>query len=298
MRVVIAGGHGLLGSALADHLATGGHDVVRLSRSGAGPASWDPAAGRLDPAVLAGADALVNLGGASLAAPWTAAHRERVVTSRLEPTALLARTLTALAATGEAPKVWLQASAVGWYGDRGDEVLTEESGPGTGFLADLCTRWEAASEPAAEAGIAVAHLRTGVVLARGGGALKPLLPVVRLGLGGPLGPGDNWWPWIALRDHVRAVSHLLGAGLTGPVNLVGPAPARQRDVVRAVARQLRRPAVLKVPAAVLRLVLREAADEMVLASQRALPSRLAASGFEFADGALPDAIRQVMVPRR
>ena len=294
----MAGGHGLLGSALADHLTAGGHDVVRLTRAGAGPAGWDPAAGRLDPAVLAGADAVVNLGGASLAAPWTAAHRARVESSRLEPTALLARTLAGLAATGEAPGVWLQASAVGWYGDRGEEILTEESGPGTGFLADLCARWEAATEPASAAGVTVTHLRTGVVLARGGGALKPLVPVVRLGLGGPLGPGDNWWPWIALRDHVRSTAHLLTAALPGPVNLVGPTPTRQRDVIRALAAYPRRPAFLRVPAPALRLVLREAADEMVLASQRALPGRLAASGFEFADGALPDAIHQVMARRR
>lgn len=295
---MLAGGHGLLGSALTDHLAAGGHDVVRLTRGGEGPATWDPAAGRLDPAVLAGADAVVNLGGASLAAPWTATHRARVETSRLVPTALLARTLAGLAATGEAPGVWLQASAVGWYGDRGDEVLTEESRRGTGFLADLCVRWEAATDPAAAAGVAVSHLRTGVVLARGGGALAPLLPLVRLGLGGPLGPGDNWWPWIALRDHVRAAAHLLTAGLPGPVNLVGPAPARQRDVIGALARYLHRPAFLRVPAPALRLALREAADEMVLASQRAVPSRLAATGFEFANADLPGAIHQVMARRR
>ena len=293
MRVVLAGSHGLIGGALAEHLSAGGHDVVRLARGAGGPATWDPGAGRLDPALLAGADAVVNLGGASLAAPWTSAHRDRVRTSRLVPTTLIARTLADLAATGEAPPVWLQASAVGWYGDRGEEVLTEDSPPGTGFLAALSADWEAATGPASEAGVTVTHLRTGVVLARGGGALRPLLPLIRLGLGGPLGPGANWWPWIGLLDHVRATSHLLTAAIPGPVNLVGPSPARQRDVVRAVARQVRRPAVVRVPAPVLRLVLREAADEMVLASQRALPTRLAASGFEFADGDLGDAVRRV-----
>lgn len=281
MRVVVAGSHGLIGSALVEHLRAGGHEVRRLVRRetrSAEEISWDPDEGRLDAADLTGCDAVVNLGGAGVGdRRWTDAYRRTILQSRTRPTGLLARTL---ADSPDGPRVLLQGSAVGYYGDRGEEVLTEASPGGSGFLADVVRAWEDATAPAADAGVRVAHLRTGIVMSRSGGSFGRLLPLLRLGVGGPLGSGRNQWPWITLVDQVRAIEHLLTAEVAGPVNLVGPDPQPQGDVVRAVAHELHRPALLAVPRFALRLAVGEFADD-ILASQRVVPEVLLGSGFAF-----------------
>lgn len=282
MNVVLAGSHGLLGTALVAHLARRGHRVRRLVRRPAATSreiGWDPVRGRLDPADLRGVDAVVNLGGAGLGDHrWTRRYRDELVRSRVVPTDLLARTLAGLE---DGPAVLLQASAVGFYGDRGDEVLDESSTGGEDFLGRLCRSWEAATQPAADAGVRTVLLRTGIVATPDGGAIGRLLPLMRLGLGATLGTGRNYWAWITLEDHVRAVDHLLTSAVHGPVNLTGPEPARQAEVVRALARRLRRPAVLRVPRLALRIGLGPFADD-VLASQRALPNVLLGDGFSYA----------------
>ena len=281
MDLVIAGSHGLIGSALVDHLTGAGHRVRRLVRRparGADEITWDPAAGVLDPAALVGADAVVNLGGVGLAEKrWTPTFRREIVSSRTVPTALLARTLAGMS---DGPRVLLQGTAVGFYGDRGDEVLTEASAPGTGFLVGVVRAWEAATAPAEDAGIRVAHLRTGIVMSRSGGSFGKLLPLLRLGVGGPLGDGRNIWPWITLVDEIRAIEHLLTSTVAGPVNLTGPAPARQAEIVRAVAHELHRPSLLQVPRFALRTGLGAFAED-ILSSQHALPAVLTADGFTF-----------------
>ena len=299
MHVVLAGSHGMLGRALTAHLVEQGHRVTRLVRRPVvSPAeiSWDPGAGRLEAADLRGVDAVVNLGGAGIGdRRWTAAYKQRILTSRTVPTSLLARTLADLASgagaePAEGPRVLLQASAVGVYGDRGDEVLTERSAPGEGFLVDVVRAWEASTAAAEHAGVRVAHLRTGIVMSPDGGSFGRLLPLLRLGVGGPLGDGRNHWAWITLADHVRAVAHLLTSEVSGPVNLTGPDPARQRDVVRAVARELHRPALLAVPRFALRAAVGEFADD-ILSSQRAVPRVLLDDGFAFEHPDVPAAAR-------
>ena len=304
MHVLLAGSHGMIGRALAAHLTSHGHRVTRLVRRPVvSPAevSWDPQAGRLDAADLRGLDAVVNLGGAGIGdRRWTAAYKQRILTSRTVPTSLLARALAQLAADG-GPRVLLQASAVGFYGDRGDELLTEDSAPGSGFLVDVVRAWEDATGPAEDAGVRVAHLRTGIVMSPDGGSFGRLLPLLRLGLGGPLGDGHNHWAWITLADHVRAVAHLLSSSVHGPVNLTGPAPAPQRELVRAVAHELHRPAVLPVPRVALRAVVGGFADD-ILSSQRALPRVLLEDGFVFEHPDVTAAARwltqQARAPRR
>lgn len=296
MRVVVAGSHGLLGSTVVNLLAGRGWSVQRLVRRPARSSReipWDPQHGHLNPADLAGVDAVINLGGASLAhLPWTDAYRRTIVTSRTVPTALLARTLAEM---DEPPPVWLQASAVGFYGDRGDDVLTEASEGGAGFLAELTRRWEAATAPAADAGVRVALLRTGsVALAPSGGSSSGLiLRAIKLGVGGPLGPGTNFWSWITTADHAAAIVHLLEADVSGPVNLTAPHPATQREVITTLARALHRPSFMAVPAPLLRLVLRDVADELLLSSQRARPTVLEASGFSWQHPTVADAARWI-----
>lgn len=278
MRVVVAGSHGLIGSALVLHLRGKGHQVLRLVRgTGAAPdeVAWDPDAGRLDPAALAGADAVVDLAGVNAGSrPLTAARKRAVVGSRLRTASLLAATL---AAHGDTPRVLLQASAVGAYGDRGDDELLETEPYGRTFFAELVERWEAATAPAQAAGVRVAHLRSGIVLSPHGGALGRLLPLVRLGVGGRMGSGRQFWSWITLHDEVRAIAHLLTAEVRGPVNLVAGAD-RNADVTAALAAAFHRPAVVPVPAFALRIVLGDFASE-VLGSARAVPAALIESGF-------------------
>jgi uncharacterized protein (TIGR01777 family) len=255
---------------------------------------WDPSTRHLAPEVLDGVDAVVNVAGASLGAPRvTPAFKAEVIRSRTDGTTALAR---AIAATGR-PIHLLNGSAVGYYGDRGDEVLTERSSAGSGFLVDVVHAWEGATEPAEESGASVSLLRTGIVLAPEGDAIKALLRLTKLGHGGPLGNGRHYWPWITLEDHVRAVQHVLDNALAGPVNLTGPDPARQRDIVAEMGRQLHRPTLLPAPRLALRLIVGEMAENIV-SSQRAVPARLLDSGFEFNQGTLQDAVTWLLSSER
>ncbi|CAN7471665.1 TIGR01777 family oxidoreductase [Knoellia sp. LjRoot47] len=292
-RIAVAGSSGLIGGALCRSLRERGDDVVRLVRRPSEHSSevqWDPASRHLDPAVLDGVDAVVNVAGVSLGdRRWSPAFKAELISSRTDGTTALAE---AIADTGRQIHL-VNGSAVGYYGDRGDEVLTEDSEGGSGFLSDLVRAWEGATEPARAAGAPVACLRTGIVLAAQGDAFKPLLLLTKLGLGGPLGNGRHYWPWITLVDEVRAILHVLDQRLEGPVNLTGPDPAQQREIVAEMGRQLHRPTVLPAPSFALRAVLGEMATD-ITSSQRALPQRLLDSGFEHAHATLPDAIRWLL----
>lgn len=297
MKVLITGSSGFIGTALAKSLSTSGHRVVRLSRSGASNGDlvrWDPTAGVIDAGRLEGLDAVVHLAGEGIGDHrWTDGHKARVLISRVDGTTLLASTLAELE---RPPATMLSASAVGYYGNRGDEVLDERSAPGNDFLADVCVAWEGSTEPAEKAGIRVAHLRTGIVLSPSGGALKPQLLPFRLGLGGKLAKGTHFWSWISLDDHVGAIRHLLEHGdISGPVNLTAPEPVTNATFTKALGRALRRPAVLTVPRATLILRFgRQMTDEMLLASQRALPTKLQQSGYAFTDTEVEACLRRIL----
>ncbi|MBI5835584.1 MAG: TIGR01777 family protein [Armatimonadetes bacterium] len=294
MTILLTGASGLIGTALTAHLAAAGHTVLPLRRSArqAGQRCWEPAAGRLDPDAFDGVEAVVHLAGESVAGRWTAARRAAIVESRVVGTRLLA---AGMAAEPTRPRVLVSASAVGYYGDRGDELLTESSTPGSGFLADVAVQWEAAADDARAAGIRVVHPRFGVVLSSLGGALPRMLPPFRLGLGGPLGSGRQFMPWISLRDATRALAHLLDSeDVAGPVNLVAPEAVTNGEFSRALAAALGRPALGWVPAAALRLALGQMAVEMLLGSQRVQPAALLASGFAHADPILRPALNSVL----
>ncbi|GAA0967768.1 TIGR01777 family oxidoreductase [Actinocorallia libanotica] len=295
MRAIISGASGLIGEALVARLCGEGFDVLRLVRrapSRPDEAFWDPAAGEIDRAALEGADAVVHLAGAGVGdRPWTESYKRLIRDSRVRGTRLLAETLAGLKSP---PSVLVSGSAIGFYGDTGAAETTESAPKGAGFLADLTADWEAASAPAAAAGIRVVLPRTGIVLSRRGGILGRTLPLFRLGAGGRLGDGRQWTSWISLRDEVGALRHLIGSDLSGPVNLTAPSPVTNAEYTRELARVLRRPAVLPVPAPLLRLVLRDFADEGPLVSQRVLPVRLLESGFSFADPDLPAALKAAL----
>lgn len=260
---------------------------------GAAAVAWDPAAGRLDGAALDGLDAVVHLAGEDISrGAWTAAKKARIRQSRVEGTALLARTLASL---DRPPAVLACASAVGYYGDRGDEALTEESPPGTGFLASVCRDWEAAASPAVEAGIRVLHLRFGVVLSPAGGALARMLGPFRMGMGGPIGSGRHYVSWIAIDDALGAVVHALSSEtLRGPMNVASPGPVTHLEFARTLGRVLGRPTLLAVPAFGLRLLFGEMATEVLLASQRLEPARLLSTGYEFRYPNLEGALRHLL----
>ncbi|RMH19202.1 MAG: TIGR01777 family protein [Acidobacteria bacterium] len=285
MRILVSGASGLVGSALVPALREDGHRLWRLVRGAAGAEDavrWDPAAGEIDrPALAACApEGVVHLAGESIAGGrWTAAKKARIRDSRVRGTELLAR---ACAALETPPRLFVSASAIGYYGDRGEQLVDEDSPPGTGFLAGVCRRWEAAAEPVRQAGARLVWLRLGVVLAKEGGALAQMLTPFRLGLGGKVGSGRQWLSWIALDDVVGVVRHLLAQdGIAGPLNTVAPQPVRNRELTRALGRALKRPAVLPLPAFAARLILGEMADELLLASTRVDASRLVASGYAF-----------------
>jgi hypothetical protein len=291
--VAVTGSTGLIGSALVASLERDGHRVRRVSRradAGPGTVRWDPERGELDGAALAGVDAVVHLAGEGIGDHrWSDEHKRRVLDSRVKGTTLVAETMAAL---DPRPSVLVSASAIGYYGDRGDERLTEASPPGEGFLADVVRQWEGATGAAEAAGIRVAHIRTGLVLARSGGALAPMLPLFRFGLGGRLGSGRQWWSWISLTDEVAAIRFLLDHDVAGPVNLTGPEPVTNAELTKVLGRVLHRPAVVPVPRFGPALVLgREAAEEMVFASQRVLPTVLRREGFSFAHPTLEPALR-------
>ncbi|GAA1793099.1 TIGR01777 family protein [Planosporangium flavigriseum] len=281
MRILIAGSSGFLGSRLVRFLHEDGHKVRRLVRReprAGDETRWDPGRGRVDEAAITEADVVVNLAGANVGGKrWTPAYKRELHDSRIDTTATLAR---AIAATGGSTAL-LNSSAVGFYGDTGDRAIDERAPAGTGFLADLCRDWEAATAPAEAAGVRVVHLRTGLPLDSDGGLLKPLVPIFRLGAGGKLGSGDQYLPWISLPDWLAAVRFLLNRPeVAGPVNLTGPNPVTNAAFTRALARQLRRPALVPVPPLALRVALGEFADE-ALASQRVLPGVLTKAGFDF-----------------
>lgn len=307
MRIVVAGGTGFLGSALVEALAREGHEVVVLSRRApeAPPpgqvwrarkavthAGWSADHEDRWAHVLDGADVLVNLAGESIAARrWTPAQKARLAESRLGTVRALGRALARVAAP---PHLLVNASAVGYYGSRDDEVLTEDSPPGRGFLSDLCVQWEEAARAAAPRGTRVVLLRTGLVLDRGGGALGSMLAPFRLGLGGPLGSGRQYMPWIHRADWTRLVSWLLVRRDEGPFNLTAPEPVTNEAFTRALAEAVGRPAFLRVPASGLRLALGEMADALLLSGQRAIPARAQALGFGFTYPALPAALRAIL----
>ena len=292
MRIAITASTGLIGTALSGSLSADGVDVLRLvRREPAGPQElrWDPARsdGGLAPAALSGLDAVVHLSGAPIAkGRWTAARKRELHGSRIGSTAALTR---AIAPAPQPPPVLLVASAIGWYGDTGSRAVDESAPAGSGFLADLVRDWEAAAQPARDAGIRVVHLRSGVVLSRRGGMLRPLLPVFRLGLGARFGSGSQYLSWILLDDHIRACRFLLDGQLAGPVNLTAPEAATNAEFTAALARQLHRPAVLRLPAPPLRAALGELSGEL-LGSCRVLPAKLAGAGFTFGQAQIGPAI--------
>jgi uncharacterized protein len=296
LRVAVTGASGLIGTAVVDRLRREGHTVHRLVRdpgkAGPGDILWNPDAGTIDAAALDGIGAAVHLAGESVGTRWTEERKRRILDSRVKGTGLLARTLAGLV---HPPRVLVQASAVGIYGDRGDEPLTEASAPGTGFLAEVGQAWEAASAPAEQAGIRVVKLRLGIVLSQKGGALEQMLLPFRMGVGGRIGDGRQWMPWISLDDVVEVVMRALrDERLRGPVNTATDA-ARNEDFTEALGRVLRRPTLIPVPGFGLRALFGEMADEALLASQRVEPARLREIGHAFhhptLDTALAAALR-------
>jgi uncharacterized protein (TIGR01777 family) len=293
MRIVIAGASGLIGTHMSATFRTAGHQVISLVRreaSSAAEVQWNPAAGELDPKTLEGADAVVNLSGAGIGdRPWTRNRVAELFSSRLDAT----RTLTsAMRQLDSPPPVFISQSGAGYYGDAGNTVLREDAPQGAGTLARICGEWEAAAT-AAPPGIRVVTPRTAVVLSRKGGALGRLLPLIRLGIGGPLGNGRQYWPWITLPDVSAAFLFLLESDVSGPVNLCAPEEANVNELVAALAHALHRPAALRVPGPVLRFVMRDLADELLLASQRMEPARLSSAGFTWQHPTLAQAAEWV-----
>ena len=296
MNVLVSGSSGLIGSALISALANEGHRVIRLTRSGSpgdrGTVRWDPSAGEIDTDRLEGIDAVVHLAGESVEGRWTSAKKARIRKSRVQGTRLLAETLAGLPVP---PRVMVSASATGYYGDRGEELLREESAPGSNFLARTCQEWEAAADPARGAGVRVAHPRFGLVLSAEGGPLATMLPIFKLGGGGKIGSGRQYWPWIAIDDAVGAVLHALTSdSLEGPVNVVAPDPPTNLQYTRTLGRVLNRPTVFALPAPVARVVLGQLADELILASQRVEPAKLEESGYEFRYPELEGALQHLL----
>jgi hypothetical protein len=297
MRVLISGSSGLVGTALRERLAAAGHTVERLRR-GVGPSrpgwvTWDPSVNMFDPVAAEGADAVVNLAGASIADGRWSEKRKRVLrSSRVDATRHLVGELGKLKWP---PKVFVSASAIGYYGDRGDEVLTEKSEPAEDFLGRLSQEWESEAQVAAKFGARVVILRIGVVLAAQGGALAKMLPPFKLGMGGPMGSGRQWMSWIALPDLVAVIERALSdAALEGPVNAVAPAPVSNRAFSRALGRVLRRPAIAPLPGFVARILLGEMADALLLSSTRVTPERLRAAGFAFQHPEVEGALRAIL----
>lgn len=297
MRILIGGSSGLIGSALVQHLANGGHDVVRLVRRAArdGELEWSPSNGILDPGVFDGVDAVVNLGGVGIGDKrWSDDRKQLILSSRVDTTRLLAETIAGL---DTKPAVFVSSSAIGFYGDRGDEVLTEESlaGPGDDFLVQVAVAWEAAATPASIAGIRTVHPRTGIVLDDNDGALGKMLLPYKLGVGGKLGNGEQWWSWISLEDEVRAIAHIIDGDLEGPVNLTAPNPVMNAEFTKALGDVINRPTILPTPRFGLELLLgKELAQALVFTSARILPEKLTASGFVFSHPTVRDALHATL----
>jgi len=300
-KTLVSGGSGLLGTALRQALTARDAEVLQLVRrqpASTGELKWEPEASSpiADPERLEGLNAAIHLSGSNVAGRrWTPAYKREIQRSRVESTRALA---TVLARLRQPPKAFLVASACGVYGDRKDEILDEQSSAGKGFLAELCQEWEAATRPAEEAGIRVVHLRFGVVLTPGGGALGKMLPLFRLGLGGRLGSGKQWMSWIGLADAVAAALFAMETPeLAGPLNLTAPEPVTNAQFTRALARAVHRPAILPAPAIALRILLGEMANEALLASERAVPAKLMNAGFQFAHPTVDEALTAVLAQR-
>ena len=295
MHVVVTGSSGLIGTALVKKLSADGHEVTRLVRRTPRPgeARWNPDDGTIETAKLEGANAVVHLAGAGIGEHrWTDDYKRELVDSRIRSTELLASTIASL---DRKPTVLLSGSAIGYYGARGDEDLDESSSSGTGFLADLCVRWEAATAAAEAAGIRVAHLRTGIVLSPTGGALAKQLPLFKFGLGGKFGNGRQWQSWITLNDEVGAIIHLLSGDVRGPVNLTAPNPTTQSEFTRTLGRVLHRPTFMPIPSFGPKLLLGgELADALLFTGQKVLPRVLTASGYTFHHDTLEPALRSLL----
>jgi len=290
MRIVIAGSSGLIGTELVKSLRQDGHEVIRLVRRkpvASTEVFWDPANGEIDATSLAGSEVFINLAGAGVGDHrWTPKYKKLILSSRVDSTSLLART-----AAQVMPKVFIAGSAIGWYGDTADKAVDESAGPGTGFLADVVVAWEAAAQPARDAGIRVVHARTGLVAAKNGGAWSRLLPLFKLGVGGRLGPGKQYWSFISMRDEIAALKFLISeSSINGPVNLTAPVPATNAQVTKALSKVFKRLAIFPVPAFVLQSALGEFSQE-VLGSTRVLPKVLLDAGFKFQDPDIESAMR-------
>jgi len=295
MRILMSGASGLIGSALGSRLTADGHTVTRFVRREAQPGefTWDPTAGTLDTVAFDGCDAVINLSGVGIAdRRWTDEYKGELLSSRLRTTELLASTMAEL---DHMPSVFLSGSAIGWYGDRGDERLDELSTPGHDFLSDLCQQWEASTLAAEKAGIRTVHLRTGIVLSAQGGALKKQLPLFKLGLGGRFGNGHQWQSWISIDDEVGAIAHLLSADICGAVNLTAPNPVTNSEFTATLAKVLHRPAVLPIPTFGPKMLFGgELVESLLLAGQRVSPTALQRSGYEFQHDTLDAALRHLL----
>jgi uncharacterized protein (TIGR01777 family) len=296
MRILLTGSSGLIGRALLPFLTAGGHEVTRLVRSRApasgGLLSWEPGAGRIQVGELEGFDAVVHLAGETIAGRWTSRKKTRILESRVQGTRLLSESLAQLR---HPPRVLVAASAVGFYGDRRDEIVSEASPAGTLFLSKVASAWEAATEPAARGGIRVANLRLGFVLSAAGGGLAMMLLPFKLGVGGRVGNGHQYLSWIALDDVLGAVMHVfVSDSLRGPVNLVAPHPVTNLEFTKTLGRVLRRPTIFPLPAFAARLAFGDMAENLLLASTRAEPSQLLATGYRFQFPELEAALRHVL----
>jgi uncharacterized protein (TIGR01777 family) len=302
VKIAVTGASGLIGGALLPALRADGHEVIQLVRRTPRTAEehrWDPQHHRIDPALLADVGAVINLAGAPIRPrPFTSGYKQRLVNSRLDATRTVSAAMAAAAAADpDRRRVLLSASAVGFYGDTGSRTVTEQDPAGSDFLAQLCAQWEGATAAAEAAGIRVAHLRSGLVLDRSAMLMQVLGPIFRLGLGGRMGNGRQYWPWISLVDEIGAIRHLLSADVAGPVNLTGPTPVTNAEFTSEVGRQLHRPTVLPVPSFALKLALGEFGRSSVVGGQRALPVRLQESGYEFTHEDLPSALRAALARR-
>ena len=296
MRILVTGSSGLIGSMLVPRLTSRGNEVLRLVRrpsSSGFEISWDPESGRLSPQEIEGFEAVVHLAGDPIAhGRWTSAKKERIRNSRVNGTALLARTLAGLS---RPPKVLLCASAIGYYGNRGNEPLDESSRPGSGFLAETGKEWEQAAEPAKKCGIRVVALRFGIVMSSYGGALALMLKPFKLGLGGALGSGTQQMSWVSIEDVIGAIFHAIDRPeISGPVNVVSPNPVTNAEFTRALGRAVRRPALIPVPAFAARMLFGEMADEALLASARVYPKRLLDTGYRFRHPELVPALHELL----
>jgi uncharacterized protein len=296
-RILVSGGSGPIGTALLPALRTSGCAVIRLVRgaaTGADQIVWNPTQ-PLAADSVSGFDAVIHLAGETIVGRWTEAKKRRILDSRRQGTGHLAE---AVAKAAQRPRVFISASAVGYYGNRGDEILREDSPSGGGFAAEICRQWEAAAQPAAAAGVRTVQMRLGVVMSGKGGALQKMLPPFRLGLGGRLGDGRQWWSWVSVDDVASAILHVLNhVELQGPVNTVAPQPVTNADFTKTLASVIQRPALFPMPAFAVRLVFGEMGEELFLASQRVEPAKLAASGYHFKHPELPRALEDILTEK-